>query len=83
MAKGRAVAIVLDDVEERELTALTRKHRRAAGRSILESVSSTLNSPEWTLQLTSGMDIGSWKWGLIRTLRLKTRIPLGLMNDRP
>ena len=26
MAKGRAVAIVLDDVEKRELTALTRKH---------------------------------------------------------
>ena len=26
MAKGRAVAIVLDDVERRELTALTRKH---------------------------------------------------------
>jgi len=26
MAKGRAVAIVLDDVEKRELMALTRKH---------------------------------------------------------
>jgi transposase len=26
MAKGRAVAIVLDDMEKRELTALTRKH---------------------------------------------------------
>ena len=26
MAKGRAVAIVLDEVEKRELTALTRKH---------------------------------------------------------
>ena len=26
MAKGRAVAIVLDDAERRELTALTRKH---------------------------------------------------------
>ena len=29
MAKGRAVAIVLDDVEKRELTALTRKHGAA------------------------------------------------------
>jgi hypothetical protein len=26
MAKGRAVTIVLDDAERRELTALTRKH---------------------------------------------------------
>jgi hypothetical protein len=26
MARGRAVAIVLDDTERRELTALTRKH---------------------------------------------------------
>jgi hypothetical protein len=26
MGKGRAVEIVLDDVERRELTALTRKH---------------------------------------------------------
>ena len=30
MAKGRAVAIVIDDAERRELTALTRKH--GAGR---------------------------------------------------
>jgi hypothetical protein len=26
MARGRAVAIVLDETEKRELTALTRKH---------------------------------------------------------
>src|SRR5512134_1993618 len=34
MAKGRAVAIVLDDVEKRALTALTRKH--GAPQSIAE-----------------------------------------------
>lgn len=34
MAKERAVAIVLDDVEKRELTALTRKH--GAPQSIAE-----------------------------------------------
>lgn len=34
MAKGRAVAIVLDETEQRELAALTRKH--GAPRSIAE-----------------------------------------------
>jgi len=52
MAKGRAVAIVLDDVEKRELTALTRKH--GAPQAVAErarivwrrlAVSRTMRSP--------------------------------------
>ena len=50
MAKGRAVAILLDDVEKRELTALTRKHEApqalAERARIVLAASSGLNNKE-------------------------------------
>ena len=66
MAKGRAVAIVLDEVEKRELTALTRKH--GAPQSIAErarivlAAASGLNNKEIAAKVgVCAATAGTWR----------------------
>jgi DNA-binding NarL/FixJ family response regulator len=66
MAKGRAVAIVLDDVERRELTALTRKHgapQALAERArIVLVASSGLNNKEIAAKIgVCAATVGTWR----------------------
>jgi transposase len=66
MAKGRAVAIVLDDVEKRELTALTRKHgapQALAERArIVLVASSGLNNKEVAAKIgVCAATVGTWR----------------------
>jgi transposase len=66
MAKGRAVAIVLDDVEKRALTALTRKHgapQAAAERArIVLATAGSLKNKEIASQLgVCTHTVGSWR----------------------
>ena len=66
MAKGRAVAIVLDEAEKRELTALTRKH--GAPQSIAErarivlAATSGLNNKEIAAKVgVCAATAGTWR----------------------
>jgi DNA-binding NarL/FixJ family response regulator len=69
MAKGRAVAIVLDDAEKRELTALTaltRKHgapQALAERArIVLAASSGLNNKEVAAKIgVCAATVGTWR----------------------
>ena len=66
MAKGRAVAIILDDVEKRELTALTRKHgapQALAERArIVLAASSGLNNKEVAAKIgVCAATVGTWR----------------------
>src|ERR1700682_150783 len=87
MAKGRAVAIVLDDEEKRELTALARKH--GAPQALAErarfvlAASSGLNNKEVAAKINvCAATVGTWRnRALLRAAdraRLETRrVPLG------
>lgn len=66
MGKGRAVAIVLDEAERAELTALTRKHgapQALAGRArIVLAAASGLNNKEVALKVgVCAETVGSWR----------------------
>jgi DNA-binding NarL/FixJ family response regulator len=66
MAKGRAVAILLDDVEKRELTALTRKHEApqalAERARIVLVASSGLNNKEVAANIgVCAATVGTWR----------------------
>jgi transposase len=66
MAKGRAVAIVLDDVEKRELMALTRKHGEpqalAERARIVLAASSGLNNKEAAAKIgVCAATVGTWR----------------------
>jgi DNA-binding NarL/FixJ family response regulator len=66
MAKGRAVAIVLDEAEKRELTALTRKHgapQALAERArIVLAAASGLNNKEIAAEIgVCAVTAGTWR----------------------
>jgi DNA-binding NarL/FixJ family response regulator len=66
MAQGKAVAIVLDDAEKRELTALTRKHgapRVMAERAhIVLAAASGLKNKEIAAKLDMcAHTVGTWR----------------------
>jgi len=66
MAKGRAVAIILDESEEQELTALTRKHgapQSLAGRGrIVLAAAVGLNNKEIASKVgMCAATVGTWR----------------------
>ena len=89
MAKGRTVSIVLDDVEKRDLTALTRKHgppqalaERGAHKAGCDVNASSCRCSRDTLAsrlISRSRNVASTQWVqcpgcLVRTLRPETNI---------